>query len=112
MVGWSNDFGLIKSGDSDIDFISTGFAHESQRAAARSAERADASGPRDLKRLALGKLKIVPPKRSPGHKRSTGALATIFAMTMSDVVGFGDAFVANSTAQAAAANPLLVRFHR
>lgn len=112
MVCWSNDFGLIKSGDSDIDFISTGFAHESQRAAARPAERADASGPRDFKRLALGKLKIVPPKRSPGHKRSTGALATIFAMTMSDVVGFGDALVANSTAQAAATNPLWVRFHR
>jgi hypothetical protein len=31
---------------------------------------------------------------------------------MSDVVGFGDALVANSTAQAAAANPLWVRFHR
>jgi hypothetical protein len=29
MVGWSNDFGLIESGDSDIDFISMGFARES-----------------------------------------------------------------------------------
>jgi hypothetical protein len=29
MVGWSNDFGLIESGNSDVDFISIGFARES-----------------------------------------------------------------------------------
>jgi hypothetical protein len=29
MVGWSDDFGLIESGNSDIDFISIGLAHES-----------------------------------------------------------------------------------
>jgi hypothetical protein len=106
MVGWSNDFRLIESGNSDIDFIRVGSAQESQRAAARPAERADAPCPRNLKRLAFGKLKIVPPKRSPGYKRATGALATIFAMTMSGVVGSADAFVSNCTAQAAAANPL------
>jgi hypothetical protein len=29
MVGWNNDFGLVKSRNSDIDFISIGLAHES-----------------------------------------------------------------------------------
>jgi hypothetical protein len=29
MVGWSNDFGLIESGYSDIDFIGIGLARES-----------------------------------------------------------------------------------
>jgi hypothetical protein len=38
MVGWSNHFGQIESGNSDIDFVSIGFAHESQRAPARRAE--------------------------------------------------------------------------
>jgi hypothetical protein len=38
MVCRGNDFGLIESGNSDIDFVSLGLAHESQRAAARSAE--------------------------------------------------------------------------
>jgi len=56
-------------------------------------------------------LKIAPPKRRPGHEWRTGALATIFAMTMGDVAGFADAFVSNSTAQATAANPLWLRFH-
>ncbi len=28
MVGWRNDFGLIESRNSDIDFVSVGFAHE------------------------------------------------------------------------------------
>ena len=111
MVGWSNDFGLVKSGNSDIDFISIRLAHESQRAAARRAERADAPGPCDFKRFSLRKLKIAPLKRSPGHKRRTSALATIFAMAMSDVVELADAFVSHSTAQATAANRLWLRFH-
>ena len=29
MVGWSNDFGLIESGNGDIDLISIGLARES-----------------------------------------------------------------------------------
>jgi hypothetical protein len=111
MVGWSNNFGLIESGDSDIDFVSVGFAHESQRAAARRTERADAPGPFNFTRFPLGKLKIVPPKRSPGRKRRTGALSTIFAMTMSHVVRFANAFVSNGPAQATAANPLWLRLH-
>jgi hypothetical protein len=28
MVGWRNNFGLIEGGNSDIDFISIGLAHE------------------------------------------------------------------------------------
>jgi hypothetical protein len=112
MVGWSNDFGQIESGNSDIDFVSIGFAHESQRAPARRAERADASDPRDFKRFSLRKLKIAPPKRRPGHERRTGALATIFAMAMNDIVGLADAFVSNSTAEATATNRLWLRFHR
>jgi len=111
MVGWNNDFGLIESGNSDIDFTSIRLAHESQRAAARRAERADAPGPRNFARFALGKLKIVPPKRSPGQKRGAGTLATIFAMAMGDVVGGTEAFVSNSAAQATAANGLWLRFH-
>ncbi len=111
MVGWSNDFGLVQSGNSDIDFISIRLAHESQRAAARRAERADAPGPCDFKRLSLCKLKIASLKRSPGHKWRTSALATIFAMAMSDVVGLADAFVSHGTAQATAANRLWFRFH-
>ena len=111
MVGWRNDFGLIERGNSDIDFVRVGLAHESQRAAALPAERADAPGPCDFARFTLGKLKIAPPKRSPRHKRGTGALATIFAMTMSDVVGLTHAFVPNGTAEATAANPLWLRFH-
>ena len=112
MVGWCNDFGLIESGDGNIDFISIRLAHESQRAAARRAERADASCPCNFARFPLGKLKIVPPKRSPGRKRRAGTLATIFAMAMRDVVGLTDAFVSNSAAQATAANGLWLRFHR
>jgi hypothetical protein len=50
-------------------------------------------------------------KRSPGHKWRTSALATIFAMAMSDVVGLADAFVSHGTAQATAANRLWFRFH-
>lgn len=111
MVGWRNDFGLVQSGNSDIDFISIRLAHESQRAAARRAERADAPGPRKFPRLTLGKLKIVPPKRSPGRKWGAGTLATIFAMAMGDVVRLTDAFVSNSAAQATAANSLWLRFH-
>jgi hypothetical protein len=83
-----------------------------RRAPARLAERADASGPCDFKRFSLRKLKIAPPKRRPGHKRRTGALATIFAMAMSDIVGLADAFVSNSTAEATATNRLWLRFHR
>jgi len=104
MVGWCNDFGLIESGDGDIDFISIRLAHESQRAAARRAERADAPGPHNFARFALGKLKIAPSKRSPGRKWGAGTLATIFAMAMRDVVGLTDAFVSNGAAQATAAN--------
>jgi len=111
MVGWSNDFGLIESGDSDIDFISIGLAHESQCAAACRAERADAPGPLNFARFALGKLKIVPLKRSPGHKCGAATLATIFAMAMRDVVRLTDAFVSNSTAQATSANGLWIHFH-
>jgi hypothetical protein len=111
MVGWINDFGLVKSGNSDIDFISIGSARESQRAAARRTERADAPGPCDFKRLSLRKLKIASLKRSPGHKWRTSALATIFAVAMSDVVELADAFVSHSTAHATAANRLWFRFH-
>lgn len=111
MVGWRNDFGLVQSGNSDIDFISIRLAHESQRAAARRAERADAPGPHNFARFALGKLKIAPSKRSPGRKCGAGTLATIFAMAMRDVVRPTDAFVSNSAAQATAANGLWLRFH-
>ena len=104
MVGWGNNFGLVESGNSDIDFISIGLAHENQRAAARRAERADAPGPCNFAWFAFGELKIVPPKRSPCRKRRSGALATIFAMAMRDVVGLTDAFVSNGAAQATAAN--------
>jgi hypothetical protein len=52
------------------------------------------------------KLKIASLKRSPGHKWRTGALATIFAMTMSDIVELADAFVSHGTAQTTAANRL------
>ena len=111
MVGWRNDFGLVQSGNSDIDFISIRLAHESQRAAARRAERADAPGPHNFARFALGKLKIAPSKRSPGRKWGAGALATIFTVAMSDIVELADAFVSRSTAQATAANRLWLRFH-
>ena len=111
MVGWRNEFRPIESGNSDIDFIRIGLTHESQRAAARRAERADAPGPRDFKRFSIGKLKIVPPKRSPSHKWCAGTLATIFAMAMGDVVRLADAFVSNSTAKATAANGLWFCFH-
>ena len=111
MVGWSNDFGLVQSGNSDIDFISIRLAHESQRAAARRAERADAPGPCNFAWFAFSELKIVPPKRSPGRKWGTGTLATVFAMAMRDIVRLTDAFVSNSAAQATAANALWLRFH-
>ena len=104
MVGWCNDFGLIESGDGNIDFISIRLAHESQRAAARRTEGADAPGPFNFTRLTFSELKIVSPKRSPCRKRRTGTLATIFAMAMRDVVGLSDAFVSNGAAQATAAN--------
>ena len=104
MVGWRNNFGPIESGNSDIDFISIGLAHESQRAAARRTEGADAPGAFNFTRLTFRELKIVPPKRSPCRKRRSGTLATIFAMAMRDVVGQTDAFVSNGAAQATAAN--------
>ena len=111
MVGWRNNFGPIESGNSDIDFISIGLAHESQRASARRTEAADAPGAFNFTRLTFRELKIVPPKRSPGRKWGAGTLATIFAMAMRDAVGFADAFVSNSAAQATAANALWLRFH-
>ena len=104
MVGWRNNFGPIESGNSDIDFISVGLAHESQRASARRTEAADAPGAFNFTRLTFRELKIVPPKRSPCRKRRSGTLATIFAMTMRDVVGQTGAFVSNGAAQATAAN--------
>jgi hypothetical protein len=104
VIGWRNNFGPIESGNSDIDFVSIGLAHESQRAAAGCTERADAPGPFKFTRRTFRKLKIVPPKRSPCHKRRSGTLATIFAMAMRDVVGLTDAFVSNGAAQATAAN--------
>ena len=104
MVGWRNNFGPIESGNSDIDFISIGLAHESQCAPARRTEGADAPGPFNFTRLTFSELKIVPPKRSPCGKRRPGALATIFAMAVRDVVGLTDAFVSNGAAQATAAN--------
>ena|SRR6185437_2813513 len=111
MVGWRNDLGQVESGNRDIDFVSIRFAHESQRAAARCAERTDAPAPRNFVRFALGELKIGPSKRSPGRKWSAGTLATIFAMAMCDVMRLTDAFVTNSAAQATAANGLWLRFH-
>jgi hypothetical protein len=111
MVGWSNNFGLIESGNSDIDFVSIGLADESQRAATRCAERADTPSPCDFTRFSPGKLKIVPPKRSPCYDGRTGTLATIFAMAMSDVVGLAGALVSHSTAQTTAANHVSLRFH-
>jgi hypothetical protein len=111
MVGWRNNFGPIESGNSDIDFVGIGVAHESQCTAARAAERAEAPGPCDFARFARGKSKIAPAKRSPGRKRRTGALATIFAMTMSDVVGLTDPFISQSTAQATTTNPVWLRLH-
>jgi hypothetical protein len=56
-------------------------------------------------------LKIASLKRSPGHKWRTSALTTIFAMAMSDIVEFADAFVSHGTAQTTAANRLWFRFH-
>ena len=111
MVGWRNNFGTIESGNSDIDFISIGLAHESQRASARRTEGADPPGAFNFTRPTFRELKIIPPKRSPCRKRRSGTLATIFAMTMSDVVGFADAFVANCTAQATATNAFGLCFH-
>jgi ferric-dicitrate binding protein FerR (iron transport regulator) len=111
MVDWSNDFGLVQSGNSDIDFISIRLAHESHCAAARRAERADAPGPLNLARFALGKLKIATSKRTPRRKWGAGTLATIFAMAMCDIVRLTDAFVSNSAAQTTAANGLWLRFH-
>ncbi len=111
MVGWRNNFRPIESGNSDIDFISIALAHESQSTATRRTEGADPPGPFNFTRLTFRELKIVPPKRSPCRKRRSGALATIFAMAMRDVVGFADAFVSNSAAQATAANGLWLRFH-
>jgi hypothetical protein len=104
MVGWRNNFGPIESGNSDIDFVSIGLAHESQRASARCTEGADAPGAFNFTRLTFRESKIVPPKRSPCRKRRSGTLATIFAMAMRDVVGQTDAFVSNGAAQATAAN--------
>ena len=104
MVGWRNNFGPIESANSDIDFISVGLAHESQRASARRTEAADAPGAFNFTRLTFRELKIVPPKRSPCRKRRSGTLTTIFAMAMRDVVGQTDAFVSNGAAQATAAN--------
>ena len=104
MVGWRNNFGPIESANSDIDFISVGLAHESQRAAARRTEAADAPGAFNFTRLTFRELKIGPPKRSPCRKRRSGTLTTIFAMAMRDVVGLTDAFVSNGAAQATAAN--------
>ncbi len=112
MIGWCNNFGLIESGNGDVDFISIGLAHESQRTATGRTERADAPGPCDFPRFAVGKLKIFPSKRRPSDKRRTSALATIFAMTMSDVVRLADALVSNSAAQAAATDHLRLLFHR
>jgi hypothetical protein len=111
MVGWRDDFGPIERGNSDIDFVSIGLANESQRAATRSAERADTPSPWDFTRCSLGKLKIAPPKRSPCYEGRTGTPATIFAMAVSDVVGLADAFVSHSTAQTTAANQVSLSFH-
>ena len=104
MVGWRNNFGPIESGNSDIDFISIGLAHESQRASARRTEGADPPGAFNFTRPTFRESKIIPPKRSACRKRRSGTLATIFAMTMRDVVRQTGAFVSNSTAQATAAN--------
>ena len=74
MVGWRNNFGPIESGNSDIDFISIGLAHESQRAAARRTEGADAPGPFNFTRLTFSELKIVSAETKPmsqtAHRRS------------------------------------------
>jgi hypothetical protein len=104
MVGWRNNFGTIESGDGDIDFISLRLAHESQRASACRTEGADPRGAFNFTRPTFRELKIIPPKRSPCRKRRSGTLATIFAMTMRDVVGQTGAFVSNGPAQATAAN--------
>src|SRR5436190_22033533 len=111
MVGWRNDFGLIESGNSDIDFISIALGDESQRAAARCTERPDPSGPCEFERFSLGKLKIFPMKRSPGHKWRASALATIFAMAVTDIVDLAAPLISHSAAQATTANRLCFRFH-
>jgi hypothetical protein len=103
MVGWRNNFGPIESGNSDIDFFSIRLAHESQRAAARRTEGAHAPGPFNFTRPTFRELKIIPPKRSPCRKRRSGTLATIFAMTMRDVVRQTGAFVSNGATQTTAA---------
>jgi hypothetical protein len=112
MVAWRDDFGMIEGGHSNIYFVNIGSTHESQRAAALSAKRADTPGPFDFNRFSFCKLKVVPGERSPSGKRRASTLATIFAMAMSHVAGLAGAFVSNSTAQATAADyPWLCSHH-
>jgi hypothetical protein len=112
VVGWSNHFGLIESGNSDIDVISVRLAGESEGATAHCTERPYPAGPCDFERFSLRKLKLAPVKRSPGHKWRASALATIFAMAVSDVVDLAAPLVSHSAAQATAANRLWLCFHR
>jgi hypothetical protein len=94
-----NRLRMIEAANGDVYFIGVRLTQERYRRATVWAERANPPGPGDLAGRAVSEPKIVPTEGGPGHKRCAGALATIGAMAMRNVIRFASRFIADRSAQ-------------
>jgi len=93
-----NRLRMIEAANSGVYFICVRLTQERYCRATLWAERANPPGPGDLAGPAESEPKIVPPEGGPGYKRCAGALATIGAMAMRDVIRFASRFIADRSA--------------
>ena len=101
MVGRLRDGRIIETAYRHTDFVGIRRRHKRQRSSARLAEFPKAARPMNLSRMPSGEPKVGSPKGRPRDKRRAAAPATIFAMTVSDVIGRSAGFVPDFAAKAA-----------
>jgi len=89
---------MIEAGNGDVYFICVRLTQERYCRATVRAERANPPGPGDLAGPAESEPTIVPPEGGPGHKSCAGALATVGAMAMRNVIRFASRFIADRSA--------------
>ena len=101
MVGRLRDGRIIETANRHTNFVGIRRSHKRQRSSACLAELPKAARPMNLSRIPCGEPKVESPKGRPRDKRRAAAPATIFAMTVSDVIGRSAGFVPDFAAKAA-----------
>ena len=93
-----NRLRMIEGANSDVYFVGVRLTQERYCRATVWAERTNPPSPGDLAGCAVSEPKIVPAEGGPGHKSCAGALATVGAMAMRNVIRFASRFIADPSA--------------